>query len=222
MMDRSPLRYGYLVAVLTLAAVVTAAGGCRTVLTTAAYLIKGTNVDADYDGLKDKKVAIVCRPVTNLTYRNPSVAKELAREVGILLRENVPKIKVIDQRKVTEWADQRDSDWTEFTEVGEALEADMVVGIELQEFTIYRGQTLYQGKANVTVSIYDCTDGGQAVFEKTLPQSLYPPNIGIPTSERPEAEFRREFVRVLADQIARHFYAHDPHADITMDAAVLE
>ena len=37
-----------------------------------------------------------------------------------------------------------------------------------------------------------------------------------------EAEFRREFVAVLADQIARHFYAHDPYADLAQDAAALK
>ena len=29
------------------------------------------------------------------------------------------------------------------------LNADMVVGIDLEEFSLYQGQTLYQGKANV-------------------------------------------------------------------------
>jgi len=40
-----------------------AAAGCRTVFTTAAYLIKGTNVDAEYEGLREKRVVVVCRPV---------------------------------------------------------------------------------------------------------------------------------------------------------------
>jgi hypothetical protein len=59
------------------------------------------------------------------------------------------------------------------------------------------------------------------VFEKTLPQTVYPPNSGVPTSERQEAEFRRAFVKVLADQIARHFYAHDPNADLAQDALAM-
>ena len=44
----------------------------------------------------------------------------------------------------------------------------------------------------------------------------------MPTSERTEPEFRHEFVLVLADQIARHFYAHDPYADMGQDAAANE
>ncbi|GAF68683.1 unnamed protein product, partial [marine sediment metagenome] len=184
------------------------------------------SIDAEYDGLEGKKVVVVARPLVELKYRNTSAAKDLARQLSILLRENVSKIEVIDQRKVAEWTDA--NVWDEYTEIGEALEADMVVGIDLQDFTIYKGQTLYQGKASVVLAVYDCTDlfdnaaGSQPVFEKELPQAVYPPNTAIPTSEKPEVEFRREFVRVLADQIGRHFYAHDAHADYALDAATLD
>ena len=219
-MDRRYLRCGHVLTAWLLLAAAIPAVGCRTVLTTAAYLIKGTDVDADYDGLKEKKVVVVCRPMTSLTFRDSNVAKDLAREVGNLLRANVHKIEVIDQAKVNEWIDEHE--WTEYGEIAEALEADMVVGIDLLSFTIYQGQTLYQGKANVVVKALDCADGNKAVFEKELPQSVYPPNAGVERFSKPESEFRRKFVRVLADQIGRHFYPHDPHADMALDATVLD
>jgi hypothetical protein len=92
----------------------------------------------------------------------------------------------------------------------------------LEGFSIFQGQTLYQGKANATIRVYDCHKNGKVAFEKILPQSVYPPNSAVPTSDRLEAEFRREYVAVLADQIARHFYAHDPYADMAQDAAALK
>lgn len=220
-MDRPSLRYGYLTAVLVAAVVAAAAGGCRSAMFTATYLLKGNNVEAEYDGLKEKKVVVVCRPLVDLTYRDSNVAKDLAKEISLLLRDRVPEIEVVDHRKVAEWLDEN-FEWTEYTEVGEALEADMVVAIDLEDFTLYQGQTLYQGKANAALRVYDCTDPGQPVFEKALPQTLYPPNTGIPTAERPEAEFRREFVRILADQIGRHFYAHDAHSDYALDAMAMD
>ena len=67
----------------------------------------------------------------------------------------------------------------------------------------------------------DCHKDGKMVFEKDIPQSVYPPNSAVPTSERTEPAFRREFVAVLADQIARYFYAHDPYADLGQDATAL-
>jgi hypothetical protein len=217
-MDRLPMRYG-LVLLLLLTAALLPAFGCRSALATAVYLWKGTDVPPDYAELKGKKVAVVCRPMVNLQYRNATVARDLAQQVTILLQQRVPKIQTIDQRKVAKWTDE--NTWEEYREVGKALKADMVVGIDLEAFNLFQGQTLYQGKANATVHVHDCQKGGKEVFVKNLPQSIYPPNTGVPTSDRLEPEFRREFVLVLADQIARHFYAHDPHADFTQDVSAL-
>ncbi len=213
-MNRPSIGYGILM-ILALTTVVLPAAGCRSAIATALYLWKGTDIPPDYAELKGKKVAVVCRPVVSLQYRNASVARDLAQQISALLQERVPKIRVIDQRKVAKWTDE--NTWDSFPEVGKAVKADMVVGIDLESFDLFQGQTLYQGKANATIHVCDCTKGGKVVFEKIIPQSVYPPQAGVPTSDKPEAEFRREFVRVLADQIARHFYAHDPYADLAQD-----
>ena len=218
-MNRLSVRYA-IALVLMLSTAILPALGCRSALATAIYLWKGTDVDPDYAGLKGKKVAVVCRPLVSLQYRNASVDRNLARQITRLLQQRVPKIDVVEQRKVAKWTDE--NTWEEYSEVGKAVKADMVVGIDLEGFSLYQGQTLYQGKANATIHVYDCNEGGKLVFEKIIPQSVYPPNSGVPTSDRLETEFRREFVRVLADQIARHFYAHDPHADLVQDVAALK
>ena len=43
-----------------------------------------------------------------------------------------------------------------------------------------------------------------------------------PRPERTEPEFRREFLLVLANQIARHFFTHDPNEDVGLDATTLK
>ncbi len=203
-----------------LAVVALPAIGCQGFMLTAMYLIKGTDVDPDFKELKEMKVAVVCRPLVSLQYRNANVGRDLATQITRLLQEKVPKIETVDQRKVAQWLDE--NTWEEYVEVGKAMKVDMVVGIDLEGFSTFQGQTLYQGKADATIWVFDCRDGGKVVFEKPLPQCVYPPNAPIPTSERTERGFRREFVLVLADQIARHFYAHDPHADMAMDAMALD
>ena len=219
-MDRRSLRYGYLAIIVALAASVLSASGCQSVLTTVMYITKGNTVPAEFDGLQGKNVLVVCRPLANLKYRDVSVAKDLARQLSILLHKNVRNIEITDQRKVARWTDE--NTWDEYTEIGKALGAEMVVGVDLQDFTIYQGQTLYQGKANLTLSVFDCSQDSRPVFEKDLPQSVFPPNTGIPTSEKLEVEFRRQFVRLLADQVGRHFYPHDAHADYALDAAAMD
>jgi hypothetical protein len=193
--------------------------GCAKVLATAVYVIKGTNVPAEYDGLKEKRVAVVCRQLVSLQYRDSTVPRDLAARVGSLLSTNGKKIQVIDQQQVSEWTDE--NAWDDFTQIGKALEADMVVAIELEDFKLHQGQTLYQGRANVQIKVYDIKDGGKLVFEKTPRPSVYPPNAAIPTSEKQESQFRREYVGILAEEIAHHFYEHDSRANFAIDSTAL-
>ena len=196
----------------------TIASGCN-LMATAMYVLQGTNTHADFDGLKGKRIAVVCRPVTSLHFRDSSVSRDLAKQVGIMLEKHIPKIKLIDQREVFEWADE--NNWEDYAGIGKALGADMVVGLDLEEFSLYQGQTLYQGKANMKVLVYDVAQGKDPVFERNLPQSIYPPNAAIPASEKPEAQFRRQFVNHLARQIAQYFYDHDSTVDFANDSTAL-
>ena len=218
-MTRPFLRHWLVLSTLVVAVLLPSLG-CRTGLMTVMYLWKGTDVDPDFAGLKGKKVAVVCRPLVSLQYRDIGVSNDLAEEIAKLLKEKVPKIEVVEQRKVAKWVDE--NSWEEYVEVGRGVKADMVVGVDLEQFSIYQGQTLYQGKANATLRVYDCQQNGKLVFEKIVPPSVYPPSGGVSTSDRDERLFRREFITILADQIARHFYAHDPHADLALDAAALK
>jgi hypothetical protein len=195
---------------------VLALAGCTSGLATAMWLLKGPNIPAEYKCLKDQNVAVVCRGTD--IYNFPTVPKELSQKVASLLKSNVPKIRMVNQREVDQWMDN--NDWDEYLEVGRALKADRVLGIEVEQFSIYQGQTLYQGKANIVMKVYDCQTGDLLV-DKPLPQSIHPPNSAKSTSDVQEIAFRREFVGVLADQIARHFYAHDPRAYFAADAAYM-
>jgi hypothetical protein len=218
-MYRPSIRFAVVTAVLIAVAALSCSSGCRSAIATAMYLFKGDDVDAEYTGLKGKKVAVVCRSITELNYANSAVGKDIVQQMSKLLVERVPKIKIVDAQKVNKWCDE--NTWEEYVEVGKAMKADVVIGVELEKFSIYQAQTLYQGKANAVVRVYDCKDGGKVIFEKILPQTIYPPNTFIQTSDVQESEFRREFVGVLADQIARHFYSHDPYADLGQDNSAL-
>ncbi|MBN2023588.1 MAG: hypothetical protein JW809_12455 [Pirellulales bacterium] len=216
-MDRFSSRLGRSVAALLVGFLMLAGAGCGPIMT-AMYLAGGADTPADFNGLKKKKVAVVCRPLVQLKYRDMNASSLLARDTGRLLRKNVSKIEVIDHEKVEQWLDNNSAE--DHVEIGRALGAEMVVAIDLMHFDIYQGATLYQGKANYTLTVYDCATG-EAVYEKTPDQSVWPPNSAVPTSEKQESEFRRRFVGVLADEVARHFYAHDPRVNFAGDAAAL-
>ncbi|MDZ7616699.1 MAG: hypothetical protein U1E05_06825, partial [Patescibacteria group bacterium] len=204
-----------LLVLLLPAALIASTAGCAA-FTTAMYLMGANDIPAEFKGLKGKKVAVVCRPVASVAFRDTGAAQDLAREVNRLLAKNVAKVQMVDQQKVAAWVDERyDGDYS-FTEAGEAFDADMVVGIELQEFSLHMGQTLYQGKANVRFVVHDMRDGQRVVFDRELPQIAWPPNGGIETSERQESLFRSQFIRVVSDQVGRYFYAHDPASNFAI------
>lgn len=204
---------------LTLAALILATlvplTGCNAVAL-VMYTLKGNAVPPEFEELKDKRVAVVCRPTTSLQYTNAGVDKQLARELGTLLKLNVKKLELVNPDKVDKWTDE--NSWEEYVEVGRAVDAEMLVAIELEAFSLYQSQTIYQGKANVIVRVYDMKDDGKLVYEKTLPQTIYPVVGGVPT-DKPESQFRREFLARLGGEIGRHFYSHDPGLDFARDTA---
>lgn len=217
-MDRLQKRLGLMLALFFLVSPLAIATGCN-LMATAMYVVSGQNTAAEFNGLRGKRVAVVCRPVTSLHFRDSSVSRDLAKHVSLLLEQNVPKINLIDQREVFEWADE--NNWEDYAEIGKALNADMVVGIDLEDFTLFHGQTLYQGKANVHLLVYDVHASREPAFEKNLPQAVYPPTAPIPASDNQEAHFRRKFVSYLARQIAHYFYDHDPTVDFANDSTAV-
>jgi hypothetical protein len=218
-MDRSPLRLARTSLTLLLVAVLMlGSSGCNLVAT-VLYVVNGQNEPADFPGLKGKRVAVVCRPIMTLQFNsdNGSVSRDLCKQVTALLKKNVPRIEVIDYREVSQWTDE--NEWDDFNKIGQALGADMIVGIDLLDFNLFKDMTLYQGKANVTITVHDIAkDEKDPVYENTLPQFLYPAVAPISSSEIPVPQFRRKFIMALSEQIARHFYDHDRSVDFANDS----
>ena len=193
--------------------------GCQGPLLTAAYMLGYGDTQAEFKGLKKKRVVVVCRPLVELQYRNMNAAKMISREIASQLRRNISGIEVVDNQKTDEWLDS--NSFTQLTEIGQAFEADMVVGVDLVGFDVYEGQTLFRGKANYEIKVVDCNTG-QIVFEKPSNTCVWPPNTGIPTSEKEESQFRRQFIGVLAEKIAHTFYRYDHRDSFAGDSLAFE
>ena len=209
-------------ACLLLAALLVSSSGCTSFLTGAMYMWKGNVIDPDFTKLSGKKVAVVCRPVVQLGFAHTNggrIDSDIARALGDKLRMNVKKIRVIDPQKVEERTDSHE--WNDYKEIGKGLDADMVVAIDLQDFQLYSGQTLFQGKAKATLKVYDMKDGGRVVYQKHMPQSVYPPNAARSTTEMQPDQFRREFIEVFSEEIGRNFYPYEAKLNYARDTAVL-
>ena len=192
------------------------AAGCS-LIPTIAYIIKPEDVAAEFDGFNGKRVAVICR-ATSLEYAYPTVSRDLAVRVATLLKRNGHKIDVVDERELADWVDKHD--WNDYREVGRALKADMVLGIDLERFELSRGSTLLQGQADVKLAAYDIKKN-LTLWEKRPQTIKFPPNSQIPTADRQEDDFRREFLGVLAEQVAHHFYAYDSRKNFASDSTAL-
>lgn len=217
-MDRSfPLarRTALVLAITTLAT----CGGClHQVIATGIYLWQGGNVvPAQCEALVEQRVVVICRPPASHEYRHAGAAREIGERVARLLEMHVEKVDVVSQREVDNWIDEED--WENFKDLGRSVKATRVVYIELDDFELYKGKTLYQGDADVTVSVYDMDDGGKLVWDKRMGQLLFPRNSGIPAADKPVQAFQRQFIDVVAIQIAENFYEHDPNKLFALDAA---
>ena len=83
----------------------------------------------------------------------------------------------------------------------------------MNEFELFKGKTLYQGQADVSVTVYDMRNHSHLLWDRHLGEILYPTNSGIPAQDKPEQQFEREFVNVVATRIAENFYKHDANSD---------
>jgi hypothetical protein len=219
-MDRSHARVAAANQILTLlfiATVLVSASGCPTLLATGIYVLDGGNlVPAEFEGLKGERVVVMCKPPSSHDFRHAGAARAVAAKVSQMLVKNVKDIDVVNPREVDEWVDE--SDWGDFRELAKAVNADKVVQIELEDFELYKGKTLYQGRADVNVTVYDMKDRGKEMWASHIGEVLYPTNSGIPAQDKPVQQFEREFVEVVANRVAINFYRHDPNEGFALDA----
>jgi hypothetical protein len=219
-MERShirPLELRTVVVALVAASTLVTAGGCGAMLATGMYVIQGGNmVPPEFDGLRDQRVVVVCRPPSSNEYRHAGASRAVSQRVSELLVDNVKNVDVVNPREVDNWLDE--SDWGDFKELAKAVHAEKVVYIEMNDFELFKGKTLYQGHADVSVTIYDMKNKSRLVWDRHLGEILYPTNSGIPAQDKPEQQFEREFVGIVATQIAEHFYKHDANSAFAIDA----
>jgi hypothetical protein len=214
--DRSPA-VTCLFALLLAAASLLPAGGCAPLLATGIYVFQGGNlVPAECDALKDQRVVVVCRPPSSHEYRHAGASRNIAQRVSELLVDNLKGADIVNPREVDNWVDE--TDWGDFKELAHAVHADKVVFIELNDYDLNKGKTLYQGQADVTVSVYDMKEKGKLAWDRHMGQLLYPNNSGIPAQDKSEQQFEHEFDEIVASRIAQYFYKHDPNAGFALDA----
>lgn len=184
-------------------------------------LYRGRMAPAACSELKGKTVAVVCTSSSSDFGPSPD-AELVARRVSTLLAQNVKDVKVVAYQRVAAWMDEHDSQYVDYAEIGQDLNADLVVGIDIESLSLQNSATLYQGHAVYRMEVIDVSKD-RVVYETFTPPVAFPPNGGgVPSTEATKEQFRRTFTDILGGNIARHFYEHDLNDQIAMDTADLK
>ena len=156
-------------------AMLSTGAGCALFTTIGWIVTDGKDKAAEYtknDGLEGKTVAVVCREIGTSSFENAHVPANLAEAVAALLQQNGKHIKIVDPRKVADWTDNNSNRDQSYAEIGKNLEADVVVGIDLEDFRLRDGPTLYRGKAQATRRVVDLKDAEvrESLLSNRIPQ----------------------------------------------------
>jgi len=203
---------------ILLAVVCVASTGClHQLVATGMYVFQGGNVvDAACTELEGERVVVLVRPPASNEYRHAGAARAIGSRVSSLLQMKVDGIDVVSQQEVDNWVDEQD--WENFKDLGRAVKASRVVYVEIDSYELFKGKTLYQGDAEVKVSVYDMKNRGTLLYEDPIGQVLFPRNSGIPAADKPVQHFQAQFTEVVSNLIAEHFYDHNPNATFALDA----
>lgn len=198
--------------------------GCANALFTAAYLIKGNEVDPEFkkeikDIPKHSKMVVICRSPYQTLFGMDDPSKTLSVALTKALSDK------LDEKKKFEWVpiDKVDAlfDETEyanesFEKMGAKVGADYVFGVDIDSFNIHHSPQYLQGKAHVNVRLVEVSSG-KIICSKSLPQYVYPPNTPVAVGDMLEERFQTLYTVKLADEIGCYFYPYDPHEKVALD-----
>ncbi|GIW98852.1 MAG: hypothetical protein KatS3mg111_2185 [Pirellulaceae bacterium] len=198
-----------------LAGLMTTTPGCVGLLANVLHAVYGNNIPAKYEGLEGKRVALLCR--TDAGFSGDATSSILSSSIHAALSMNVKDIDMVRQSEIEQWLDAHSWDDSDYVEIGKGVQADRLVVVEVSNLQLKNGQTLYQGRANVTVTVYEIPSG-KLVFREQMPEFVFPSTGGMPVTETTETKFRSFFLQVITRRVAGLFYPVDATSDVALDA----
>ena len=192
--------------------------GCLGLASNLMHAVGMDMIPPEYEGFEDQTVAVITISDSS-SYTRDQKSSELSTYVGKILAKEIKGIKIIRDDKISHWRDTNGWDSLDFAEIGAGVEADKVVGIELGNFSLRDGPTLYCGTSDVTITVIDVATA-EADFTKSLEEYRYPTMAGQHTSETTESRFRKLYLQTLAEEIGRSFHPYDMSDRVAADSRI--
>ncbi len=207
------------VSLALLAAVAVAQAGC--LIPFASNMMHAVGADmvpAEYEGLEEKTVAIITS-TDGSQYSQDVVARELNRLVGAIVAAEVKEVKLIRQDEIDRWRDVHGWDQTDCVAIGRGVKADKVIAIEVAELRLREGATLFRGRSEAMVEVIDVVTG-KVEYSRRLDDYTYPKMAGQDITETTESRFRKLYLTMLSQEIARSFHPYDMTDRFAADSVI--
>ncbi len=206
-------------AALTVTVTLAATSGCFAPLISNLMHVTGADmIKPEYAGLNEQTVAIVTQ-TEHTAFGVDPVAALLSRKVGQRLLAGGKEIVLVRDQKIDVWRDANGYDSGDLVAMGKEVEADKVVQIVLDDLRLRDGATLYRGRANATITVYDVATGTE-VYRRDVDEFTFPTSAGMYTSETTEARFTKLYLSQLATHIGRLFHPYDFSDTIAADGII--
>jgi hypothetical protein len=170
--------------------------------------------------LKGKKVVVLMHAVAGTQSDSRSLDRDLTREFVAILREKIKKIDLVEPQKVWDWVDAHPS-WSEPAEVAKAMEADVVIFLEVEGFQISDPSSpgLFKGMSKIHIQMtemqYPKNSKGKPITDKprepeivydAMCDSEFPKRGPIPMdSGVSRSGFKNKFLKLVASELSWHF-----------------
>jgi hypothetical protein len=175
--------------------------------------------------LTGKKVILVTHAVSSAMGEYQSIDRDVTKEVTSILREKVKKIDIVPPEKVWTWVEGHPN-WTDPAELAKAFEADIVIFLEIEAFSVQNAGDLnvLQGTAKTHIQVTEMAhpknSKGKPITDqpkeaKTIyneyADSEFPVRGPIPSdSGVSRAAFKNKFLKIVSAEISWHFVGHAP------------
>ena len=140
--------------------------GCVSLAANLLYAIRGNDLPAEYAGLNGKRVALLCD--VDCAVANDAASSLLTSYIGAILSQRLAKSELVKQDEVERWREIEGWSGGNPAAVGSGVNADQVVAIQVTNLKLRDGATLFRGRCDIEVSVYDVAADGQLVFQNRL------------------------------------------------------
>ena len=207
-----------LAAAFVIAPALASGTGCVSLTANLMRMVYGNDIPPEYVGLKDQKIVIVCSDEKG--YCQSDTTSQVSRGLQAIVTNKLRKATVVPQSRIDNWlaSDAEGADVA--PQIGRALEADVVILVDMRGMTLHDGATMYRGKSDITVELFD-VEKGEVAFRKNLHGFTYPQNAAIGRTEMEEEKFQRIYLNEVAIRVSQLFVPSPMGSDIATDARLL-